>query len=53
MFENGLTWVKADFHLHTHKDNHKAFAVLNGYFVVSKTIWKIKTEKLFLDENYL
>ena len=20
MFENGLTWVKADFHLHTHKD---------------------------------
>ena len=20
MFGNGLTWVKADFHLHTHKD---------------------------------
>ena len=30
-----------------------AFAAWNGYFVVSKTTWKIKTKKPFLEEDYL
>ena len=29
--------------------NHKSFAAWNGYFVVSKTIWKIKTENPFFE----
>ena len=31
--------------------NHKAFAALSGYFVVSKTIWKIKTESPWIFSN--
>ena len=37
------------FHAVERVSNHRAFAALNGYFVASKTIRKIKTENTFLD----
>ena len=44
MFENGLTWVKADFHLHTHKDKEFKYSGEENSFV-KEYIAQLKSER--------
>lgn len=45
MFENGLTWVKADFHLHTHKDKEFKYSGEENSFV-KEYIAQLKSESV-------
>ncbi len=45
MFENGLTWVKADFHLHTHKDKEFKYLGEDNSFV-KDYIARLKSEHI-------
>ena len=45
MFEHGLEWVRADFHLHTHKDKEfKYSGEENGF--VKEYIDKLSSEEI-------